>query len=130
LQNLAAINNDGLVEPASKQTAKQPPKNKLCFDARAYLQKIHGVDVTAIYGISEIAAMEIFAETGADSSKWPTENHFVSWLNLCPNNKISGGKLISSQMLKKKPNAHRRLSAMPQTGYSEAIIGLVTTSAE
>ncbi len=66
LQNLAAINNDGLVEPASPKTSKQPPKNKLNFDAQTYLQKIHGVDVTAIYGISEIAAMEIFAETGAD----------------------------------------------------------------
>jgi len=28
----------------------------------------------------------------------------VSWLNLCPNRKISGGKLISSKRLKKKPN--------------------------
>jgi transposase len=45
------------------------------------------------------------SETGTDLSKWPTEKHFVSWLNLCPNNKISGGKLISSQLLKKKPNA-------------------------
>ncbi len=28
----------------------------------------------------------------------------MGWLNLCPNNKISGGKLISSSRLKKKPN--------------------------
>ena len=27
-------------------------------------------------------------------SKWKTENHFVSWLKLCPDNKISGGKVI------------------------------------
>lgn len=58
-----------------------------------------------IPGISEIAALEILSETGTDLSKWPSRNHFVSWLNLCPNNKISGGKLISSQILKKKPNA-------------------------
>src|SRR5205823_4244434 len=44
------------------------------------------------------------AETGTDLSKWENDNHFVSWLNLCPNNKISGGKLISSMLLKKKPN--------------------------
>jgi hypothetical protein len=37
-------------------------------------------------------------------SKWETSKHFVSWLNLCPNNKISGGKLISSLVMKKKPN--------------------------
>jgi transposase len=37
-----------------------------------------------------------------DLSKWETEKHFISWLNLCPNNKISGGKLISSKVMKKK----------------------------
>jgi hypothetical protein len=48
--------------------------------------------------------MEILSETGIDMSKWETSKHFVSWLNLCPNNKISGGKLISSMLMKKKPN--------------------------
>jgi len=106
LQNLAAATNDGIIEQINlTAAAKRTTKNKLSFNTKAYLHKIHGIDVTAIYGISEIAAMEILAETGTDLSKWQTENHFVSWLNLCPNNKISGGKLISSQMLKKKPNA-------------------------
>ena len=58
----------------------------------------------AIYGLSDISALEILAETGTDMSKWEDEKHFVSWLNLCPNNKISGGKIISSNILKKKPN--------------------------
>jgi transposase len=59
----------------------------------------------AIYGMGEGAALEILSETGAVLSKWPTEKHFVSWFNLCPNNKITGGKLISSTLLKKVPNA-------------------------
>lgn len=75
------------------------------MDIRKYLHAILGVDVIDIPGISEIAALEILSETGADLSKWPSRNHFVSWLNFCPNNKISGGKLISSQILKKKTNA-------------------------
>ena len=105
LQTFIAANNDGIIEQVTPlQRPKPTTKNKLSFGAHSYLHKIHGVDVTAIYGISEIAALEILAETGTNLSKWPTENHFVSWLNLCPNNKISGGKLISSQMLKKKPN--------------------------
>ena len=29
----------------------------------------------------------------------------MNWLNLCPNNKITGGKLISSKLMKKTPNA-------------------------
>jgi hypothetical protein len=75
------------------------------MDTGKYLHAILEVDVVAIPGISEISAPEILSETGTDLSKWPSRNHFVSRLNLCPNNKISGGKLISSQMLKKKPNA-------------------------
>ncbi|MGI8952259.1 MAG: transposase [Chitinophagaceae bacterium] len=58
----------------------------------------------AIYGISDIVGLEILSETGTDMSKWETSKNFVSWLNLCPNNKISGGKMISSMLMKKKPN--------------------------
>ena len=65
---------------------------------------IHGTDVIGIYGISETVALEVLAETGTNLSKWNTEQKYVSWLNLCPNRKISGGKLISSKRLKKKPN--------------------------
>jgi transposase len=105
LQSFTAVENQGTIDQAAPRIAKAKTKNQPQFNTREYLQKIHGVDVMDIYGISEIAALEILAETGTNLSKWPTEKHFVSWLNLCPNNKISGGKLISSQMLKKKPNA-------------------------
>jgi transposase len=102
LQHFMASVNGGVIE---KATAKKTRiKNQPVFNTTEYLQKIYGVDVTQIYGISEIGALEILAETGTDLSKWPTEKHFVGWLNLCPNNKISGGKIISSHMLRKKPN--------------------------
>lgn len=86
-------------------TTKKANRNKPQFNTCSYLKAIHGVDVMAIYGISDIAALELLAETGTDMSKWPSAKHFVSWLNLCPNHKISGGKLISSTLMKKKPNA-------------------------
>ncbi len=109
LQLYAATKTDGVVEPckpaqATKSKKKKKNKNSPVFDVRSYLQKIHGVDVMEIYGISDISALEILSETGTDLSKWATEDKFVAWLNLCPNNKISGGKLISSTRLKKKPN--------------------------
>jgi transposase len=84
---------------------KRKSKNQPRFNTVNYLKEIHKIDVTQIFGISEISALEILSETGTDLSKWATENRFVSWLNLRPNNKITGGKLISSQLLKKKPNA-------------------------
>lgn len=62
------------------------------------------MDVLAIYGLSETGGLEVLAETGTNMSKWENDKHFISWLNLCSNNKISGGKVISTARLKKKPN--------------------------
>ena len=53
--------------------------------------------------------MTIFSEVGWDLSKWKTENHFVSWLKLCPNNKISGGKIIGRDCM---PTNNRATTAL------------------
>ena len=98
----APIENKQIVKPVAK---KKKYRGAPTFNVRSYLQKIYHVDVLSIYGLSEMSGLEVLAETGADLTKWPTANHFKSWLNLCPNNKMSGGKLISSKLLKKKPNA-------------------------
>ena len=83
---------------------KKKDKNHPRFNVRNYLERIHGTDVLAIYGLSGTGGLELLSETGTDLSKWENEKHFISWLNLCPNNKISGGKLISSKVMRKKPN--------------------------
>ena len=36
----------------------------------------------------------LFSEVGRDMSRWPTAAHFVSWLALCPDNDISGGRVL------------------------------------
>lgn len=108
LQQYAALKNDGQILSPEKtdkpKKIKRKTKNQPAFNTRNYLHHIHGTDVMEIFGISELCALEILAETGTDLSKWGNENKFIGWLNLCPNNKISGGKLISSHKLKKKPN--------------------------
>jgi hypothetical protein len=43
--------------------------------------------------------MTIISEAGWDMSKWKTEDHFVSWLRLCPDNRISGNKVIGKGRL-------------------------------
>ena len=85
-----------------KARAKKKTKNHPAGSTKDYLHKIHGVDVTQIYGISETTALRIFSETGTDLSKWEHEGKFVSWLRLCPNNKETGGKIISSRLMKGK----------------------------
>ena len=109
LRNYEALRNDGEIKTGDKDTKerqnkKVKQKNSPGFNVRGYLHHILKVDVMAIYGLSEVAGLQILAETGTDMSKWATEKHFVSWLNLCPNNKLSGGKLISSHVMKGRPS--------------------------
>jgi len=91
----------------TKKTAKiQKSKNNPDFNVSQYLFQVLGVEVTKIYGIKEITALTIFSETGVDlKEKFPTEKQFLSWLNVVPNNKITGGKVISSRVKRKKNKA-------------------------
>lgn len=78
-------------------------KNQPGFNASQYLYNALGTDVTKIYGISETLGLTILSETGANlKEKFPTEKQFLSWSNVVPDNKISGGKIISSKVKKKK----------------------------
>jgi transposase len=58
--------------------------NDLTFDASAPLFKALGVDLTEIEGIDVGTALVILAEIGVDVSRFPTEQHFASWLGVCP----------------------------------------------
>jgi transposase len=73
--------------------------NKPRFDLRAELFRMTGADLTRIDGIDVMTATTILSEAGWDMSKWQTEHHFVSWLRLCPDNKISGDKIIGKGRL-------------------------------
>jgi transposase len=66
-------------------------------DMRPWLYAKFGVDLTAIEGIGITTALVMLTEVGPDLSKFPTEKHFCSWLGLCPDNRISGGKVLSSR---------------------------------
>ena len=58
-----------------------------------------GTDLTRIDSIDVMTATTVVSEAGYDMSKWKTENHFVSWLRLCPDNRISGNKIIGKGRL-------------------------------
>ena len=44
-----------------------------------------------------MTAQTLISEIGLDMSRWKTEAHFASWLGLCPDNRISGDKVLSSR---------------------------------
>jgi transposase len=56
--------------------------------------RISGTDLTQIDGINVMNAQTIIAEVGVDMSRFPTEAHFASFLGLCPDNQITGGKVL------------------------------------
>jgi len=72
-------------------------KNQYHFNLKEYLHKIVGVDLTAIDGMDENSVLSIIAVTGLNMNKWPTADHFTSWLNLSARPKKSGGKTIGHQ---------------------------------
>lgn len=80
-------------------------KNEFAFNARNLMEGILNVDLCKIESISEISAVELISEIGTDMTKWKSTKHFAAWLNLAPNTKITGGKIISSKMQKKKNQA-------------------------
>lgn len=76
------------------------------FDVAQGLYRTLGVDVTAIYGLSSTTALTIFSETGPKiKEKFPTLKQYLSWLNVVPNNKITGGKVIFSKVPKRRNRA-------------------------
>jgi transposase len=86
----------GNAAPLPRRQAKRNPHAPR-FDARDLLHRMLGVDLTAIDGIEASTALKVIGEIGRDINRWPTVKHFCSWLCLCPGNKKSGGKILSSR---------------------------------
>jgi transposase len=74
-----------------------------------------GVDLTVIEGIEESTALVVLSEIGLDMSRWPSAKHFCSWLGLCPNHRISGGKVLSRRT---KPCANRAAAALRLAAFA------------
>jgi len=82
----------GDVPPRKK---KKQNKNNPHFHLADELQRITGVDLTRIDGVDVFVAQTVISEVGLDMSRWKTEAHFASWLGLCPDNRISGDKVLA-----------------------------------
>ena len=99
LQQRKDRSRDPLAEEKRENRLKKKRGNKPQFDLREGLFHMTGTDLTRIDGIDVMTAMTIISEAGWDMSKWETEHHFVSWLRLCPDNRISGNKIIGKGRL-------------------------------
>ena len=68
------------------------PAKALALREEAY--RILGVDLTTIPGISVLHVQTIVAKLGPDFSKFRSAGAFSLWMGLCPDNDISGGKVL------------------------------------
>lgn len=83
------------VEVPSKTSKAR--KNQYHFNLKAYLHALVGVDLTEVAGLEENTILTVLSVTGMNMGKWPTAEHFASWLNLAARPKKSGGKVLGHQ---------------------------------
>ena len=96
-------------EPPAPNGKKRNQKNAPRFDVQGQLYRMTGVDLTRIDGVDTYTALKVVSEVGTDMTKWPTAKHFASWLGLSPNNRITGGRVMSS---KTKASGNRAAAAL------------------
>ena len=96
-------------QPPAPNGKKRNQKNAPRFDVQNQLYRMTGVDLTRIDGVDAYTALKVVSEIGTDMTKWPTAKHFASWLGLSPNNRITGGRVMSS---KTKASANRAAAAL------------------
>ena len=92
---------ESVSKPAEKKLSKhekKPSKHTPAFDLSNLANQYFQTDLFAISGISHNAVLCMLTNMGHDMHKFPTAKSFACWLGLMPNNKISGGKIISHRM--------------------------------
>lgn len=82
-----------------KRINKNTPKD-IDLNLKSY-QMFEGTDLLAIEGMGNSTVLALMSEVGIEGiKKFPSAKHFCSWLRLAPNNKVSGGKVLSSKIPK------------------------------
>src|SRR4030095_6776434 len=91
---------------------------------RSELHRVWGVDLTRIPGIRTGIAQTLFGEIGPDFTKFRSASAFASWMGLCPDNDISGGKVLFVGTRKVKCRAALALRMAAQSlHHSKSALG-------
>jgi transposase len=82
--------------PSSPAAPTAPASKKSSADGilKSELRRVFGIDLTKIPGIRTGIAQILFGEIGPDFTKFRSASAFASWMGLCPDNDISGGKVL------------------------------------
>jgi transposase len=105
---------DSKLPPQTKKTKHRRQHHEpIAFDLRGELYRIVGVDLTDVPGISSVTAHTILCEVGTDLTRFRNASAFASWLGLCPEKQISGGKVLytKSRQVKSRVASALRIGA-------------------
>lgn len=97
LANIPTANDQTTQTPIStgKGSAKQQKKRSPSFNVQHIAFSYFKTDLYEIPGVSHTTVLCLLTNMGTDLSKFASAKQFASWLRLVPDNKISGGKIIS-----------------------------------
>ena len=99
------VRSEDVIVTKSKKKRRQANAPK--FKIEDFAKTLNGgIDIMNIEGVSYDTVFTLLSEVGFEElkTKFKSSKHFVSWLGLCPNNKVSGGKLLSSRTTKGNKN--------------------------
>ncbi len=103
-----------LIKPEAKNTRKpRTDKNSPKLPIEQYAHQLLGVNLNEIPGFGRDALLTFMAEVGEAIGRFTSAKAFSKWLGFTPNNKASGGKILSRKTLKNKstlPNTFRMVA--------------------
>ncbi len=89
--------------PASPKAQRAVGKNSPQFAVFGTAWKFYGVDLGGVPGVSAGVLCALMSEVGTREqmlAAFPTPERFASWMGLCPDNRISGGKVLKARTRK------------------------------
>ena len=90
----------GPLPPAQHKQHHAAHKNSLALPIYEEAWRFYGVDLSAIDGISAGTLAVLMSEVGTGSqikAAFRSSEAFASWLGLCPDNRVSGGKVLKAK---------------------------------
>ena len=115
---VASIEADTEPVPTDALPPRRYHKNSPGFEIFAEARRFYGVDLAAIPGVSSSTLAVLMSELGPGihiKTAFPSAKHFCSWLGLCPENRISGGKVLTA---KTRQSANRVTAALRLCGQA------------
>jgi len=75
-------------------------KNQININLEKLAYQFYGTNLFEIQSVSYGTVLGVICELGHNVYKFEKSGHFTSWLRLAPNNRISGGKILSGRVPK------------------------------